>query len=102
MLGIFGSLSISVLSCCVLLLVMGMFGYLKYGSQVQASITSIFLVRIPWPRAAKSCLFSLCFCHMHFSIMWSWRSQGQTLLNPLYRALSISLQSTFSDLSSMS
>ena len=39
MLGIFGSLSISVLSCCVLLLVMGMFGYLKYGSQVQASIT---------------------------------------------------------------
>ena len=39
MLGVFGSLSISVLSCSILLFVMGMFGYLKYGSQVQASIT---------------------------------------------------------------
>jgi len=39
MLGMFGSLSISISSCGILLLAMGVLGYLKYGSQTLASIT---------------------------------------------------------------
>jgi len=39
MLGVFGTLSISIFSCGVLLLVMGVFGYLKFGSDIRASIT---------------------------------------------------------------